>query len=544
MKEIKFDVYAINWNEERLLPYFFKHYSQANKIYIMDNNSTDNSKFIIENYGGIIIPFDTSNTLDDTTNIKLKNEIWKRSRTNFNYSNNSNEFNNYELCDFVIVQDLDEFLFFPEFPNDLLSGLSKMKSLGITIIKSIGYNMFCSDEQFEKVKNRKLSATITYGNTRPIKEKYNKMLCFNPNEINEINYLPGAHLCNPIGNINIDSTSTLLLHYKYIGKNYLTSRYIEYSKRLSQTNIDNTYGFEYLLDAKTTIDDYYSKYSHWNIFRIMWKNLNIGQINFNSSSCLIDTFGSTDIISRVVLDNNIWEPKVANYIRNNISHDTTLIDIGCNIGYTSCIAILSGVNKIYAFECNKRTYDKFANTIKINGFENIELFNIGISDQKGTLEFNEVEDNIGASHIISTHIGWNGKIKKSENVQVDLLDNIVKSINILSNNIIVKIDVEGHELQVLKGSLIILKDPRTSQIIIELNPQTSSYNTLNQIIDYVVDIGFNIPKILFDISIDKWYGKWDEKINPFHIPQIISIENLKQKLQMGVIIECVFNKQK
>ena len=42
-------VYGLCWNEEKMLPYFFKHYDDiADQYFIFDNNSTDNSLSILK----------------------------------------------------------------------------------------------------------------------------------------------------------------------------------------------------------------------------------------------------------------------------------------------------------------------------------------------------------------------------------------------------------------------------------------------------------------------------------------------------------------
>lgn len=519
-KELTFDVYALNWNEEKLLPYFFKHYHQANNIYIYDNESNDFSKDIIERFKGHFISFYSDGKLDDNLHTKLKNNIWKKSK----------------LCDFVIVQDLDEFLFFPNYPNDIKKGLEEMRKNKTTILKSYCYNMFCTDEEFNNIKDRNITSCIMNGSRKPFENLYDKVLCFQPSEIIEINYGHGCHNCEPSGNIVYDDKSSLLLHYKYIGKNYTISRYEKISKRLSDFNIQKKYGVQYDKNYQNTVEYFFHKYSNNEIFRILYPNHDIALINYNKKKCLIDTFGHSDIISDNLLNNYIWEPKVAKYIQQNVDKDCTFIDIGCNIGFHSSVALLSNVHHVYAFECNPRTYAKFKNTIFLNGYNNINLMNIGVSDSKKMFHFNEVEDNIGASHIIDTHIGWVGFVKNVGRVQCDCLDNLIQVNDIYTSNILIKIDVEGHEWNVLNGMSRFLHDLRVNKIIIELNPATSTVNVLINIIEFLINIGFKNIKLLFDISIDNWQG---EEIQNFE-PNPITLDELKNKIINKNIVEVVF----
>ena len=410
-----------------------------------------------------------------------------------------------------------------------------MQNNNKTIIKSYAFNMYCTDNEFDNIKDKNIISTIIDGDRQPFENMYDKVICFNPSEITEINYDAGSHNCNPVGNIIYDTESTLLLHYKYIGKDYLISRYKQIGDRLSKINLSKGFGSQYLLDANKTINYYYDNFSNNNIFRKLYPDKNIGLIKFNNNKCIIDTFGETDIISDIILKNNIWEPNVSSYIKQNVKN-CTFIDIGCNIGFHSCIALLSDVNYVYAFECNPKTFNKFKNTIFLNGFNNINLKNIGISDSKKTYIFNEVEGNIGASHIVDTHIGWNGNVNRIEDITTDLLDNLIDTNDIYTENIVIKIDVEGHEFNALNGMKNILNDIRTNKIIIELNPSTTIYNTLINIIDYLIKLKFIEIKLLFDISKDNWYGEEIDIFNPISI----TYDELKLKLLSNSIVEVVF----
>ena len=126
-----FNVYALNWNESRILPAFLHHYRDANRIIIYDNESTDDSVNIIKKHGREVITFSSNETFDDTINRDLKNNFWKSSVD--------------DDVDYIIVQDLDEFLYFPSYPDDIPKALLEMKRQGFTCARAIGYNMYCSD---------------------------------------------------------------------------------------------------------------------------------------------------------------------------------------------------------------------------------------------------------------------------------------------------------------------------------------------------------------------------------------------------------------
>ena len=527
---MRFHVYAINWNEARLLPAFFKHYSQADHIYILDNNSTDSSHDIIKEHSATIIPFDTSGFLDDNINKNLKNTLWKQSRG---------------LVDFVIVQDLDEFLHFPKFPNDILSGLRYLKNNNITLSISNGYQMYCTDDEFHTYSryNQSISSFITSGSIEPFKGMYNKCLLFNPNEIDEINYSVGSHSCEPIGNINIDRKETLLLHYKYMGIEHVIDRYKIIRDRISDNNIKNNLGCQYYKTDKEIriyIEDIFENNFGFNIYREMYEDKNIAQVSYRDAKYIIYTFGTQDIISNTLLNKNTWEPRVSEKIYSLCSEpNTCYIDIGANIGAHVCIAKSAGSKMIYAFECNPSTASKLSSTINVNGWDNIRLFNIALSNKESTLPFNIVNDNIGASYIPINRRDWEGSLQKVEDVKCCTFDSL--DINFEQyDNILVKMDIEGHEIYALEGMKALLNNNKVKTIIIEMNPFCSWISNIELQIDLLDSYGFTPEILLFKVPGHTWSGK--ETLDSQY--DNITKDDILTMVENKVIIEVLFKRDR
>lgn len=224
--------YAVCWNEERMLPFMFKHYeSSVDKFFIYDNYSDDSSENIIHSHTNThIIKFQTDGFNDQIHN-DIKNSCWKRSRGK---------------ADFVIVCDMDEFLYHP----NLQSALSEMKKKGQTIVKPQGYNMYSSDEPNKGIP---LTTQVPCG----VRDQwFDKCILFDPHAIVEINYKPGAHECHPVGKVVWNKNDFKLLHYKNIGLDQLLARYRAYAARLSKENIENNYGTTYMQKEQLTIQEF------------------------------------------------------------------------------------------------------------------------------------------------------------------------------------------------------------------------------------------------------------------------------------------------
>lgn len=235
MKKPIIHVYGISYNEEVLMPHFIRHYSSfSEKIFIYDNMSTDKTVQICEQFDSVeVFSFDTNDKIRDDVYLKLKNEIWKKSR---------------QKADLVIVCDIDEFIYSKNF-TDILNKSIEEKS---TLFKCQGFNMITdvlpsySDDLFSRFQ---------FG----VRESnFDKILMFDPNKIEEINYSFGAHDACPIGKIKFSKQVFSLLHYKFISLDYILARYKLFSSRLSRFNKKLKLGYHYSFSSFKIRNEYNS----------------------------------------------------------------------------------------------------------------------------------------------------------------------------------------------------------------------------------------------------------------------------------------------
>ena len=230
-ENIIYHVYTLCYNESRLIEHFLNHYKTADRIIVYDNNSTDNSIEILKKYNREFILFNTNNSFNDTIHQKIKNNVWKQSK---------------DTADFVIVQDLDEFLHFPDYPYNFKKGLYELNKFNPTFVICKGYDMACSDEEF---KNIPIDKPIFNYITKGIFNKhYCKPNLINPKVIEETNWTVGNHGINPIPYTSSNEFEILLLHYKHTGIEWEIKRRLELKIKLEKCY--HGYGTEYLLDKE------------------------------------------------------------------------------------------------------------------------------------------------------------------------------------------------------------------------------------------------------------------------------------------------------
>jgi len=128
---------------------------------------------------------------------------------------------------------------------------------------------------------------------------------------------------------------------------------------------------------------------------------------------------------------------------------TTCLDIGSNIG-NHALFFAEHFEQVLAFEPHPRLYPLLNYNAGLT--DNIRTFPFGLSDSSTTVQASAAPGNIGATRIGSeSGNSFDFKVKRLDDLpEVQSLDRID----------FVKIDVEGHEPQMLKGAEAILRRHR------------------------------------------------------------------------------------
>jgi len=136
------------------------------------------------------------------------------------------------------------------------------------------------------------------------------------------------------------------------------------------------------------------------------------------------------------------------------SNKILFIDCGCNYGfYSFYTASLSEKNKIISIEASKQTSKEFIKNQNLNNFKNINFFNNAVSNLNGEdITFYESTNDWESSQAHSKF-----KSVSEVTVQSVQIDSLLKEYFLNECVVIIKLDVEGNEINVIKGALEIIK---------------------------------------------------------------------------------------
>lgn len=171
-----------------------------------------------------------------------------------------------------------------------------------------------------------------------------------------------------------------------------------------------------------------------------------------------------------------------------LTKDSVFFDIGTNKGeYAYYAEKLINPKNIYLFEPEKKL-NKQLRAI----FSDCQVFDLALSDNKGTHQFKIPLINGVADNCLSSLEVENKEDNETEaiiyEVKTDTLDNFIAEKNIKSD--LIKIDVEGHELSVLKGAESYINKHHPT-LIIEIEQRHHKNINIESIFESFKQKGYN-----------------------------------------------------
>lgn len=162
-------------------------------------------------------------------------------------------------------------------------------------------------------------------------------------------------------------------------------------------------------------------------------------------------------------------------------HSTVAIDVGANIG-THSRKLANSFKHVYAFEPLPQNFKVLE--INTNGFENVTRFPFGISSEAKEVPLFWNPRNMGGASVVKSKRHNQETVVKVQPLEPSGFENVA----------LIKIDVEGHELEALRGLTALIQKHRPI-LSIECNFR-SVINT--ELLDQIRELGYSnigIPQI-------------------------------------------------
>jgi len=195
------------------------------------------------------------------------------------------------------------------------------------------------------------------------------------------------------------------------------------------------------------------------------------------------------------------EPNTVKWLES-LNPDWNLADVGANVGIFSLIAAKfhqsqGGQMQVYSFEPHPGNFSALQANIAHNQLgEQIFAMNIALTEETKLVQLYHASADVahqsgGSNHQVETVVDAHGNEFKPSSktwVQGMSLDHFVRLNQVCIHAM--KIDVDGLELEVLRGAQSLLKNPDFQSLQVEINPGSE-----REVLDFIEQCGLELIEV-------------------------------------------------
>jgi FkbM family methyltransferase len=210
-----------------------------------------------------------------------------------------------------------------------------------------------------------------------------------------------------------------------------------------------------------------------------------------------------DFVGRAAFFCGDIDPKLTWVARRVLRPGDTAFDIGANIGIMTLLfsRIVGPSGSVHAFEPNPVVMRALHRAVTRSGAPNVILNELAVGSEKTTLTLRVAEGNDGSGSLARSH-EWGST--HTHEVAVTTIDDYVGQHQIKSIGLM-KIDIEGFELELFKGGSDLLKKIQPRAIVFEDN--AAPPDTASPVIDFLRSHDYellSLPKALLRMTARKF----------------------------------------
>lgn len=162
-----------------------------------------------------------------------------------------------------------------------------------------------------------------------------------------------------------------------------------------------------------------------------------------------------------------YEPQTTRLFSQLARPGMSVVDVGAHVGYYSLLAAkkVGPTGHVFAFEPEPMNYDLLVKNAKLNGYQNIVAVQKAASRREGTAKLYLTALDNGRHSVYDHNLPQAG----SRVVETTTVDALLEEHGWPAVSL-VKIDVEGAELDVMAGMERVLRESKDLKLIMEFNP--------------------------------------------------------------------------
>lgn len=186
-----------------------------------------------------------------------------------------------------------------------------------------------------------------------------------------------------------------------------------------------------------------------------------------------------DLLGRVIAVSGTWEPNATAVVRRLLAPGDVVVDIGAHVGYYTLLAAdaVGPGGRVFALEPSPARYRELLGNVERSGATNVSALDAAAGSREGSATlFEAPRPNTSASTLSAGALADPAVATARDYVPVEVrvtrADEVVPA-NLHGRVRFVKIDVEGHEIDVLRGLEGILARGARIAVLVEVSPAWS-----------------------------------------------------------------------
>ena len=151
-----------------------------------------------------------------------------------------------------------------------------------------------------------------------------------------------------------------------------------------------------------------------------------------------------DVVGHRIFVAREYEPSTSQWIRGYLKPGMVFVDVGANLGWFTLLAArcVGAEGWVHSFEPNSVMADELRQNAALNGFSNITINELAVSDRSGTVDFPRYRAGEEAYGTINPRVWPGTRILGYDKVRTTTLDEYVDERKIARVDLI-KLDIEG-----------------------------------------------------------------------------------------------------
>jgi FkbM family methyltransferase len=309
--------------------------------------------------------------------------------------------------------------------------------------------------------------------------------------------------------------------------------------------IGSTLGLETRVELKKTLDSISDPTLSISILQDLMKRGPKREVTIQSDGVILQMSESGSRYSWQIDDprtavaclvaTGTYEPIETKILEHIAKRSKVVVDIGANVGYYSVelAKLLDTEGELLSFEPVEASFCQLRKNVELNHLEKtVRAFQLGLSN--AISETRIFLPRISGSSAASLRILHPDEEFESQNIKISTLDYVVSSLGLTDCNLI-KIDVEGGELQVIEGGIETISKfkPIVFAELLRKWSKAFSYNP-NRVLQLLQELGYSCWGVSAELREVSIFEETDIETNFLFIHLDVLNETLESLRMAGV----------